>query len=151
MTAEALSISPVTRSDEDEWRALWTGYLTFYETAVEEMVYRTTFERLLSGDAHEYAGLLARTGSGEAVGLAHFLEHRHCWRVENVIYLQDLFVARTARGTGAGRALIEAVYAEADKRGAGSVYWTTQEFNETARALYDRIGVLTPFIKYQRP
>jgi len=49
-----------------------------------------------------------------------------------------------------GRALIEAVYEAADERGAPSVYWLTQDFNETARVLYDRVANLTPFIKYQR-
>ena len=49
-----------------------------------------------------------------------------------------------------GRALIEAVYGAADERGAPSVYWLTQDFNETARVLYDRVANLTPFIKYQR-
>ena len=31
-----------------------------------------------------------------------------------------------------------------------SVYWLTQEFNATARKLYDRVAMLTPFVKYQR-
>ena len=44
----------------------------------------------------------------------------------------------------------EAVYEAADKAGAPSVYWTTQDFNETARKLYDRIAKLTPFIRYNR-
>jgi hypothetical protein len=30
------------------------------------------------------------------------------------------------------------------------VYWMTQDFNANARLLYDRIGSLTPFIKYSR-
>lgn len=57
--------------------------------------------------------------------------------------------ARLSR-RGVGRALIEAVYEAADERGAPSVYWLTQDFNETARVLYDRVANLTPFIKYQR-
>ena len=57
---------------------------------------------------------------------------------------------RDVRGKGIGRALIEAVYAEADRRGTPSVYWMTQDFNTTARQLYDRIAKLTPFIKYSR-
>jgi GNAT superfamily N-acetyltransferase len=87
---------------------------------------------------------------GKAVGLVHYLYHAHCWRVERVCYLQDLYAAPEARGTGVGRALIEAVYAQADADGAPVVYWTTQDHNTTARRLYDRIGTLTPFIKYQR-
>ena len=83
--------------------------------------------------------------------IAWWMENRHGWKIENVCYLQDLYARPEARGTGVGRALIEAVYAEADAMGCPSVYWMTQEFNHTARQLYDRVGQLTPFIKYQRP
>ena len=66
-------------------------------------------------------------------------------------YLQDLYADPDVRGSGVGRALIEAVYAAADAANAPSVYWLTQDFNHQARKLYDRIGVLTPFIRYNRP
>ena len=49
-----------------------------------------------------------------------------------------------------GRALIEAVYAAADRNGTPSVYWMTQEFNYRGRMLYDQVASRTPFIKYQR-
>ena len=65
-------------------------------------------------------------------------------------YLQDLYADPDVRGLGIGRALIEAVYAAADAAGAPSVYWLTQDFNHTARKLYDRIGTKSPFIKYTR-
>lgn len=94
--------------------------------------------------------LVAENEDGEMIGIVHFLYHRVTWAVEDRCYLEDLFVAASARGTGAGRALIEAVYAAADERGADQVYWLTQEFNAEGRRLYDRVGRLTPFIKYQR-
>ena len=84
------------------------------------------------------------------MGLVHYIFHSHGWRLEQVTYLQDLYVAPEARGTGAGRALIEAVYAAADAAGAPNVYWLTQGSNTTARLLYDRVGRLTPFVKYVR-
>jgi GNAT superfamily N-acetyltransferase len=143
------TIRPLRAVDEADWRRLWTGYLEFYETSVPEEVYRTTFTRLLSGDTHEFHGLVAER-DGRLIGLTHYLFHRHCWRVENVVYLQDLYVEPEARGSGAGRALIEAVYAAADAAGCPTVYWLTQDFNATARRLYDRVAKLTPFIKYQR-
>ena len=139
-------------ADEPEWRRLWTGYLEFYEKTVSEEVYRTTFDRLMAGNAgapNEYRGLLALQ-DGSPAGLTHYVFHRHCHTVENICYLQDLFVDPDSRGTGMGRALIEAVYEKADAEGAPQVYWTTQHFNAVGRRLYDRIGVLTPFIKYQR-
>lgn len=150
MSQSNVIVRPLTAQDEESWRALWKAYLAFYETTVPDEVYRTTFARLLSAEDHEYHALVAEI-EGIPAGIVHYLFHRHCWRVENVCYLQDLYAAPEARGKGVGRALIEAVYAEADRAGAPLVYWLTQEFNHTARQLYDRIGTLTPFIKYQRP
>ena len=45
----------------------------------------------------------------------------------------------------------EAVCDAADRQGAPSVYWMTQDDNATGRQLYDRFGKLTNFIKCQRP
>jgi GNAT superfamily N-acetyltransferase len=135
--------------DEADWRRLWTGYLTYYETRLPEAVYVSTFARLLGNDPQDFSGLLAEVG-GRPMGLAHYLFHRHGWKVENVCYLQDLYVDPVARGTGLGRRLIEGVYAAADANGTPSVYWLTQDFNAAGRRLYDRIGKLTPFIRYNR-
>lgn len=142
-------VRPLEARDQAEWRRLWTGYLDFYETSVPDEIYETYFARLLGDDPQDYHGLVAEQ-DGKLIGLTHYLFHRHGWRVENVVYLQDLFVDPETRGTGAGRALIEAVYAAADAAGCPSVYWLTQDFNTTARQLYDRIATQTPFIKYQR-
>ena len=144
------TIRPLTAADEADWRRLWTGYLEYYETAVTEDVYKTTFARLLGDDPQDFTCLIAEA-DGRPVGLTHYLFHRHAWKIENVCYLQDLYTDPSVRGTGAGRALIEAVYAAADSAGCPSVYWLTQDFNATARRLYDRVATLTPFIRYNRP
>lgn len=147
-----IAVRPLVASDEAEWRRLWTAYLEFYEAGVPEEVYRSSFDRMLAGNsgaANEFRGLIAEV-DGKPAGLVHYLFHRHGWRIENVCYLQDLYADPEVRGTGVGRALIEAVYEKADAEGCPSVYWLTQDFNETARKLYDRIATKTPFIKYQR-
>jgi GNAT superfamily N-acetyltransferase len=128
---------------------MWADYLKFYKTSVPTEVYDSTFERLLGEDPRDFNALVAEQ-DGRLVGLTHYLFHRHAWKIEEVCYLQDLYARPETRGTGVGRALIEAVYAAADANGAPSVYWLTQDFNETARKLYDRIAVLTPFIRYNR-
>ena len=142
-------IRPLEPRDQADWHRLWTAYLAFYNTTVPESVYASTFARLLGDDARDFNGLIAEL-DGQPVGLTHYLFHRHCWKIEPVCYLQDLFVAPEARGTGLGRALIEAVYARADAEGAPGVYWLTQDFNHEARLLYDRIAKVTPFIRYSR-
>ncbi|MBB5536630.1 GNAT family N-acetyltransferase [Rhizobium giardinii] len=148
MTAD-LVIRPLERADEADWRRLWKAYLAFYETTLPEEIYALTFSRLLSGDAHEFAGLLAVL-DGRPVGLTHFLFHRSCWFENPVCYLQDLYADPDVRGQGIGRALIEAVYVRAQAAGTPKVYWMTQEFNATARQLYDRIAAKSPFIVYQK-
>jgi GNAT superfamily N-acetyltransferase len=142
-------IRPLRPTDEAAWRALWSDYLAFYETSVPEEVYASAFARLLGSDPQDFNCLIAEM-DGKPVGLVHYLFHRHGWKIENVCYLQDLYVAPMARGTGTGRALIEAVYATADAAGAPAVYWLTQDFNHTARQLYDRVARVTPFIRYSR-
>lgn len=144
-----LEIRPLELSDEAEWRRLWTAYLAFYETNLPEDVFRKTFARLTGEEGASMAGLLAVSG-GRVVGLAHFLFHRSTWSTLDVCYLQDLYADPEVRGTGIGRALIEAVYERAAAAGAPEVYWLTQEFNTTARRLYDRIAGKTPFIVYQK-
>jgi GNAT superfamily N-acetyltransferase len=54
------------------------------------------------------------------------------------------------RGTGAGRALIEQVYAYAADVGCSRVYWLTHESNATARQLYDRLADNLGFIQYRK-
>ena len=150
MTPSDIIIRPLAKTDEADWRRLWTDYLTFYKSSVPEEVYVSTFERLLGDDSQDYAAFVAEY-EGKLVGLTHYLFHRHCWRIENVCYLQDLYADPDVRGKGIGRKLIEAVYAAADAVGAPAVYWMTQEDNATARQLYDRIAQPTNFMKYQRP
>lgn len=145
-----VTIRPIRAADQADWRRLWTGYLEFYETVLPEAVYASSFARLLGDDSQDFHGLIAEVG-GKPVGLVHYLFHRSMWKIENSCYLQDLYADPAFRGTGIGRKLIEAVYAAADAAGAPGVYWLTQEFNYTGRMLYDRVGVKTPFIRYNRP
>lgn len=142
-------IRPLRPADQAEWRGLWTAYLDFYGATVGQDVYASTFDRLLGDDSHEFNALVAEA-DGKLVGLTHYLFHRHGWKIENVCYLQDLYTAPEARGSGVGHALIESVYAAAADNGVPTVYWLTQDDNVTALKLYDRIATKTNFIKYQR-
>ena len=142
-------VRPLETRDRADWQRLWRGYLDFYETSVSDEVYETTFERLTDKAVTSMGAFVAEL-DGKTCGLVHFILHPHCWRTEEVCYLQDLFVDPDVRGGGIGRALIETVYAEADRRGTPSVYWLTQEFNYRGRILYDQVATQTPFIKYQR-
>ena len=142
-----ITIRPLGAADREAWEPLWQGYLEFYETKLAPKITNHTWSRLMI-DGEDPNGFCAVDGDGALVGIVHYLFHRSCWTIGDYCYLQDLFVAGDQRGTGVGRALIEAVYAAARQRDASTVYWLTQHFNDTARQLYDLVGDSTPFIKY---
>ncbi len=141
-------VSPLEPADHARWAELWQGYLTFYETSLPPAIYGHTWSRLMAGS--ELHGLAARTDAG-IVGITHYLFHPHAWSIGPACYLQDLFVDQAIRGSGAGRALIEAVARKAREAGAERLYWTTQDGNATARQLYDRLAKYRGFIKYEYP
>lgn len=143
-------IRSLREGDFEDWNTLWQGYLRFYKSKLTDDVTKTTFTRLCDPECKDQNGLVAEQG-GKLIGLVHYIFHAHNWHIQPVTYLQDLFALPEARGIGLGRALIEAVYQAADANGTPVVYWMTQDFNHDARALYDRVGTLTPFIKYSRP
>ncbi|RTR05930.1 GNAT family N-acetyltransferase [Halomonas nitroreducens] len=159
MSDTPYAIRPIRAGDKPEWARLWQDYLSFYDTELPEAVYDSTFSRLLVPEDGEPRAFVVEVpnAAGEEqevpglVGLVHYLYHAHCWKLTPVCYLQDLFVDPRHRGQGLGRRLIERVFAQASEEEAPDVYWLTQDFNRDARRLYDRVGVLTPFIKYARP
>jgi len=144
-----MKIRPLAKADYDEWRALWISYLEFYETSLTAEVIDENFSRFIDNDQTRQNALVAES-TEELVGLVHYIFHLDTWAIQEICYLQDLFVIPRNRGKKIGQLLIEGVYKRADKYGAPSVYWLTQEFNVPARKLYDRMADLTPFIHYER-
>jgi len=146
----AVIVRGLIKEDRGQWEALFRGYLDFYETNLADEMIETTWLRLLQDDRQFHIGLVAVSDDDSALGLAHLLFHRSTWSPTHYCYLEDLFVAKDQRLKGVGRALIEATYAEADKRNCTRTYWATQEFNYRGRALYDRVATKSPFIQYRR-
>lgn len=146
-STKALTIRLLAAADETSWRRLWAGYLDYYKTDLPQNVTDALFPKLVKGEPH--FALVAERG-GEIVGFVHGLPHATTWSSEGYCYLEDLYVDPSVRGSGAGRALIEAVYQEADKRGLARVYWHTENGNRTARRLYDKLATLSDFVQYRR-
>lgn len=142
------TIRPLASADRAAWDPLWEGYLDFYETDLAPSVTESTWSRLLD-PAEPVQGLVAVV-DGEVVGFAHHLLHRSTWSPTWYGYLEDLFVAPTARSRGIGRELVEATAAAVAAAGATKLYWQTHRDNATARALYDRLARHDGFLVYER-
>ena len=144
----AIEIRPLHSSDRARWDPLWQGYLRFYRHSLPAAVTDRAFARLTKPE-DALRGLIAER-DGVLLGFVHYQFHPSTWALRDYCYLEDLYVDPAARGGGVGRALIHAVYAQADRAQAATVYWLTQEFNADGRALYDTLARRTSFIRYER-
>ena len=115
MESSGFKLRELNENDFDRWKRLWSAYLAFYDTTLDDIIYKTTFGRLVASDNTAQNATVA-CQHNEMVGLVHYIFHPDNWNIEDDCYLQDLFVIENARGLGVGRSLIEAVYAEAEKR-----------------------------------
>src|SRR5215813_10025385 len=115
-----LVIRFVARHDYQRWLPLWHGYNAFYgrsgATALAPEITAMTWARFF--DAYEPVHALVAESGDELLGLVHYLFHRSTIAIQPDCYLRDLFTAQAARGKGVGRALIEAVYAQAKLAGS---------------------------------
>lgn len=143
------NVSFVGADDKEEWRALFEGYASFYNTPLTDEIIDQVWNWLLDPE-HVFEGLLVRDRQHKALGLVHV---RSCPRPLSggeIGFVDDMFVDPSARGSGASDALVTRLQELAKERGWPFLRWITQHFNERGRAFYDRYtGGPSDFIVYQ--
>ncbi|SIR07375.1 Acetyltransferase (GNAT) family protein [Rhizobium sp. RU20A] len=77
---------------------------------------------------------------GRPVGFAIFFYSYSTWQARKGLYLEDLYVAPEARGTGAGKALLRHLARIALTEGCGRFEWSVLDWNAPAIRVYDAIG-----------
>jgi len=133
----AVRIRRAHPSDAAAVALLFDGYRQFYGQGSDlDGAGRFIAERL---DAGESTVLLAEAG-GEAIGFAQLYPSFTSVGMGRIWVLNDLFVAPAHRGTGAGRALLEAAAAFGRETGARRLTLSTQVTNATAQAAYEAGG-----------
>lgn len=142
-----VEIRPLATADRPGWEPLWQAYLQFYGEQLTADITNASWRRL-TGDDPSAGGFAAHDGE-QLVGFLHYLVHPTTWDVRQACYLEDLFVAESHRGAGAGRALIEALAATGRDRGWSQIHWLTEGDNVVAQRLYDRIAKRTGWVRYE--
>ena len=134
-----IAIRPAAAGDLD----LIIGFiraLADYERLADEVrLDRVVLGAHLFGPAPKAEVLIAES-RGAAVGFALFFHSFSTFEGRPGIYLEDLFVAPEARGTGAGKALLSALAALALTRGCARLEWSVLNWNEPAIAFYRALG-----------
>ena len=146
---EDLEISPVEADELERLLPLSGAYQRFYEVEeVDEDRNRAFFRRFLAPS--EDGMLLGARAGGGLVGYACLYWHFSSLSAAETVLMNDLFVAKQARGLGIGRALIEASAEVARERGAACLEWATAPGNVTAQRLYDSTGATrSEWVEYE--
>ena len=78
--------------------------------------------------------------AGEVVGFALFFTNFSTFLAQPGLYLEDLYVRPTQRGTGIGRALLKHLAALAVERDYGRFEWSVLDWNVNAIRFYEGMG-----------
>jgi GNAT superfamily N-acetyltransferase len=77
---------------------------------------------------------------GEPVAFALFFHNFSTFLCQKGLYLEDLFVRPTVRGTGLGKLLLQRLAQIAVERDCGRFEWSVLDWNVDAQAFYQRMG-----------
>lgn len=127
-----------TMDDLDGIAPLFDAYRQFYrqppDLALARGYIRDRMQR------QESVIFVAEGADGRLVGFTQLYPTFCSVRAAATFVLYDLFVAAEARGTGAGRALMDAAEAHAAATGAARLELSTAKTNTVAQSLYESQG-----------
>ena len=129
---------PAEARDLEAVAALFDAYRQFYEKPADLDLARRylsdRFQRL------ESVILVAEDATGDIVGFTQLYPAFCSVLAARTFVLYDLFVTPKARGTGAGRALMQAAEAHGREAGAARLELSTAHTNTIGQSLYESCG-----------
>jgi ribosomal protein S18 acetylase RimI-like enzyme len=134
---------PAKPEDIESVSALIAAFRSWWgkdEPTLEQI--RATTALLIDDPNTEF--LLAAPGDGAApAGVCQLRYRLSVWTGSDDCWLEDLYVDDSARGTGLGRALVNAALERARARGCRRMELDVNESNTDAIAFYERLGFTT--------
>ena len=135
----SVTIRLATEADVGEIRRLIVG-LALYEKEPASTVEVTEEELRRDGfGARPVFRCLLAEVDGVAIGFALFFYNYSTWQ-GRCIYLEDLYVEESARGTGTGTLLLKTVAAIAHAEGCKRMSWQALDWNTPALDFYKALG-----------
>ena len=134
-----IAIRPAVGSDLDSIIGFIRALADYERLADAVRLSPETLEAHLFGP-RPMAEVLIAEMEGAAVGFALFFHNFSTFEGRPGIYLEDLFVTPAARGSGAGRALLQSLAALALERGCARLEWSVLDWNTPAINFYRSLG-----------
>jgi GNAT superfamily N-acetyltransferase len=108
--------------------------LTHLFVATEDGVHDALFGARTSSEA------LVAEADGHIVGYALFFHNYSTFLGRRGLYLEDLYVQPTQRGSGLGTAMLRRLAALAVERQCGRFEWSVLDWNQPAIDFYEKLG-----------
>ena len=124
--------------DLDAIAALFDAYRQFYEMPADLALARRYLDERFQ--RRESVIFVAEDEDGDIVGFTQLYPAFCSVLADRTFVLYDLFVTPAARGTGAGRALMETAEAYARAQGAARLQLQTAKTNTIGQSLYESCG-----------
>jgi GNAT superfamily N-acetyltransferase len=135
----AATIRAATASDVSAMHALMYQLAEF-----EKLTHLFTGTPELLADAlfgaHPAAEALVADDGGKIVGYALFFHNYSTFLGRRGLYLEDLYIEPTQRGTGLGTAMLRKLAAIAVERQCARFEWSVLDWNEPAIRFYEKMG-----------
>jgi ribosomal protein S18 acetylase RimI-like enzyme len=129
---------PAEERDLPALAILFDAYRQFYEMPPDlPLARRYLAERFERGES---VILVAEDAGGQLIGFTQLYPAFCSVLADRTYVLYDLFVTPAARGTGAGRALMEAAESYARAHGAARLQLQTAVTNVVGQSLYESCG-----------
>ena len=124
--------------DLDAIASLFDAYRQFYEMPADLSLARRYLDERFQ--RRESVIFVAEDADGDIVGFTQLYPAFCSVLADRTFVLYDLFVTPAARGTGAGRALMETAEAYARAQGAARLQLQTAKTNTIGQSLYESCG-----------
>lgn len=125
--------------------------LASYEKAEHEVIAtEASIENSIFGEGSSTQALICEK-DGAPIGFAVYFFNYSTWLGKHGLYLEDLYVTNTERGSGAGKALLKHLAKIAVEKGCGRFEWSVLDWNEPAIKFYQSLGAKpkTEWLGYQ--
>ena len=114
--------------------------LAEYEKARDEVKASVEdIEQSLFSDSATVKALICEL-DGRAIGFAVYFYNYSTWLGRNGIYLEDLYITPSSRGSGAGKKLLKYLAKKAVDEGCGRLEWIVLDWNTPAIEFYESFG-----------
>ena len=134
----SIGTRPAEGRDLEAVAELFDAYRQFYEMPPDLALARRYLDERFQ--RRESVILVAEDAGGVIVGFTQLYPAFCSVLADRTFVLYDLFVTPAARGTGAGRALMEAAEAHARANGAARLQLETARTNVVGQSLYESCG-----------